>query len=106
MEAQESEAEEVLEELETGKVDENVRVRSREKHPVERRWRGENVLWVQRCRDGSAEAEKERRDGVSEERGVDIPEGWYDEACGFKQDLTWLHGVLVTRGGEGSGAGG
>jgi len=41
---------------------------------------------------------------VSEERGVDILEGWYDEACGLRQDLTWSHGGLVTRGGEGNGA--
>ena len=44
--------------------------------------------------------------GVSEVRGVEIPEGWYDEACGFRQDLTGSHGGLVTKGGEGSGAGG
>ena len=60
MEAQEAEAEEVVEELETGKVDENMRVRSREKHPVECQWRGENVLLVQRWKDGSAEAEEAR----------------------------------------------
>ena len=60
MEAQEAEAEEVVEELETGKAGECMRARRWKQHPVECRWRGENVQWVLRWKDGSAEAEEER----------------------------------------------
>ena len=44
--------------------------------------------------------------GVSEECGEEIPEGWYNGACGSRQNLTVSYGGLMTRGGEGSGAGG
>jgi len=42
VEAQEAEAEEVVEELETDKEGEWKRTTSRKQHPVECRWRGEN----------------------------------------------------------------
>ena len=44
--------------------------------------------------------------GVWEECGVEVPEGWFNGACGSRPGLTVSHGGLVTRGGEGSGAGG
>jgi len=53
------EAEEVVVELETDKVGEWMRKWRQRQHPVECRWRGENVQWVPKWKDGSAEAEEE-----------------------------------------------
>ena len=52
------EAEEVVEELETDKVGEWMRKRRQKQHPEQCRWRGENVQWIPKWKDGSVEAEK------------------------------------------------
>ena len=59
MEAEGVVAEEVVVELETDKVGVWKRKRRQRQHPVECRWRGENVESDPKWKDGSAEAEAE-----------------------------------------------